>query len=77
MWNPLLYHGQNMKWKLNVSLIPCRRLVKRQTFNWNIQPVDICLYCLWSFYHQYFPKNVKEQIQLTAGHLIMMKATVA
>ncbi|KAJ8982899.1 hypothetical protein NQ317_004329 [Molorchus minor] len=52
-------HGQNM-WKLNlnVSLIPCRRPVKRQTFNWNIQPLDICLYCLWSFYHQYFPKKM-------------------
>ncbi|KAJ8977393.1 hypothetical protein NQ317_013297 [Molorchus minor] len=69
-----------------VSNIPCRRPVKRQTFNWNIQPLDICLYCLWSFYHQYFPKKVskitytiliqvKEQIQLTAPHLIMMEAT--
>ncbi|KAJ8983407.1 hypothetical protein NQ317_005872 [Molorchus minor] len=46
--------------KLNVSLIPCRRPVKRQTFNWNIQPLDICLYCLWSFYHQYFPKKVSK-----------------
>ncbi|KAJ8979246.1 hypothetical protein NQ317_014610 [Molorchus minor] len=41
-------------------MIPCRRPVKRQTFNWNIQPLDICLYCLWSFYHQYFPKKVSK-----------------